>query len=75
MNRLSVTPGRLQAEVVVQKLGAHKLPTADPSRQTWIHFVVRDRNRKVIFESGASKTDGSIEGNDNDADPARFAPR
>jgi hypothetical protein len=26
----------------------------------------------VVFESGALKSDGSIEGNDNDTDPARF---
>jgi hypothetical protein len=27
-----------------------------------------------VFESGALHADGSIEGNDNDADPARFEP-
>jgi hypothetical protein len=34
--------------------------------------MVRDRNRQTIFESGALNSDGSIQGNDNDADPTRF---
>jgi hypothetical protein len=35
---------------------------------------VRDRLGNVLFESGALHPDGSIEGNDNDADPTRFEP-
>jgi hypothetical protein len=35
---------------------------------------VRDRNGKAVFESGALNPDGSIQGNDNDADPLRFEP-
>jgi hypothetical protein len=71
---LRVDSGRLQAEVFVENLGGHKLPTAYPSRRAWLHVVVRDGNRHVIFESGALNPDGSIQGNDNDADPARFEP-
>ena len=37
-------------------------------------MIVRDRDQRVVFESGAIRPDGSIEGNDNDADPARFEP-
>ncbi len=66
--------GRLQAEVSVENLGGHKLPTAYPSRRAWLHFTVRDRNDRVLFESGAVRPDGSIDGNDNDADPHRFEP-
>jgi hypothetical protein len=66
--------GRLQAVVTVQNLGGHKLPTAYPSRRSWIHLTVRDRTHQVIFESGAVRPDGSIAGNDNDADPGRFEP-
>jgi hypothetical protein len=40
----------------------------------WLHFVVRDRNGRNVFESGALNPDGSIVGNDNDADPMRFEP-
>ena len=62
----------LSAEVVVENLGGHKLPTAYPSRRVWLHFKVRDREGKLVFESGALNADGSIQGNDNDADPAKF---
>src|SRR5439155_13550850 len=71
---VDVISGRLQADVVVENLGGHKLPTAYPSRRVWIHIVVRDRSRRAIFESGALNRGGSIAGNDNDADPLRFEP-
>jgi hypothetical protein len=69
-----VEAGRLTADVAVANLGGHKLPTAYPSRRAWIHLLVRDRSRHVIFESGAVSPDGSIRGNDNDADKTRFEP-
>src|SRR5262249_26302154 len=62
----------LQADVVVENLGGHKLPTAYPSRRCWLHLSVRDRGDRVVFESGALRADGSIAGNDNDLDPRRF---
>ncbi|HET9994189.1 MAG TPA: hypothetical protein VFQ18_02170 [Candidatus Acidoferrum sp.] len=65
---------RLQVRVLVQNLSGHKMPTAYPSRRAWLHLVVRDARDNKVFESGALKADGSIEGNDNDMDPARFAP-
>lgn len=71
---VEVTGGRLRAEVSIENLTGHKLPTAYPSRRAWIHFVVRDRDGKVVFESGALNRDGSIVGNDNDADPRRYEP-
>jgi hypothetical protein len=36
--------------------------------------MVRDSNGRPVFESGALNPDGSIVGNDNDADPLRFEP-
>jgi hypothetical protein len=67
-------PGRVDAHVSVDNLGGHKLPTAYPSRRVWIHLTLYDRNHRVLFESGALNRDGSIVGNDNDADPARYEP-
>ena len=66
--------GRLRVDVTVNNLGGHKLPTAYPARRAWLHVTVRDAANRVVFESGAMHDDGSIEGNDNDADPKRFEP-
>lgn len=72
----NVTTGgdRIEADVLVENKSGHKLPTAYPSRRAWLKFAVRDRNDRIVFESGALLPDGSIAGNDNDADPARFEP-
>lgn len=74
MEALRVTAGRLETAIAVENLGGHKLPTAYPSRRVWLHVIARDRNGRAIFESGAPNADGSIEGNDNDADGAKFEP-
>ncbi len=66
--------GQLSLEVHVENLTGHKLPTAYPSRRAWLHVVVEDRDGRTIFESGALNPDGSIVGNDNDADPHRYEP-
>jgi hypothetical protein len=50
------------------------VPTAYPARGAWLHVVVRDGNGGVAFESGALNRDGSIVGNDNDADASKFEP-
>jgi hypothetical protein len=72
VERVAVTGNRLAAEVVVENLGGHKLPTAYPSRRAWLHVVVRDANSRVVFESGAVNADGSVVGNDNDGDSSKF---
>lgn len=77
--KLSIGPvemreGRLEAGVSVENLSGHKFPTAYPSRRAWLHVTVRDAANHVVFESGALHADGSIEGNDNDADPKKFEP-
>jgi hypothetical protein len=71
---VTVDAGRLQAEISVQNLTGHKLPTAYPSRRAWLHFSVLDRNGRTVFASGTLNPDGSIQGNDNDADPAKYEP-
>jgi hypothetical protein len=74
IRNLSSDGANLQAGVFVENLTGHKFPTAYPSRRAWLHFTVLDRDGKKIFESGALNPDGSIQGNDNDVDPARFEP-
>ena len=74
LENVQVGGGHLDADVVVENLTGHKLPTAYPSRRAWLHIVVRDRNDRVVFESGKLRPDGSIVGNDNDADPQRYEP-
>lgn len=74
IDRVSVAGERLRAEVIVENLGGHKLPTAYPARRAWLHVVVRDGSGAIVFESGALNADGSVTGNDNDADAARFEP-
>ncbi|MDP9091033.1 MAG: NapC/NirT family cytochrome c [Pseudomonadota bacterium] len=74
---LSVAPplirdGRLEEVITVENLGGHKLPTAYPSRRVWLHVLVRDRDHRPVFESGALNPDGSIVGNDNDIDPSKY---
>src|SRR5438445_7565087 len=74
ITRVDATPNRLAVDVHVENLGGHKLPTAYPSRRAWLHFVVRDGGGRPVFESGAIKADGSIQGNDNDADATKLEP-
>jgi hypothetical protein len=74
IENVAVEGGCLRADVIVRNKNGHKLPTAYPSRRAWLHFVVRDRKGQTVFESGALNPDGSIVGNDNDADPSRYEP-
>lgn len=74
IRKVNVTSGKLDADVFVENLTGHKLPTAFPSRRAWLHVVVRDHNGQTVFESGALNPDGSIKANVNDADASRFMP-
>ncbi len=74
LEELELRGAHLSAQIVVENLAGHKFPTAYPSRRAWLHVTVRDADGQTIFESGAWLPDGSIVGNDNDADPAGFEP-
>jgi len=74
LDRVALDGRRLVGEVSIENLGGHKLPTAYPSRRSWLHLVVRDAKRAVVFESGAFERDGRIRGNDNDAVAASYEP-
>jgi hypothetical protein len=74
IRKVNLASGKLEADVFVENLTGHKLPTAFPSRRAWLHVVVRDHNGQTVFESGALNPDGSIKANVNDADASRFMP-
>jgi hypothetical protein len=64
----------VELDVDVRNLTGHKLPSGYPSRRAWLHVTVRDSRGQAIFESGAVDPNGSIRGNDNDADALKFEP-
>jgi hypothetical protein len=66
--------GVLTATIAIDNLAGHKLPTAYPSRRVWLHVTVTDDTGSRLFESGALRPNGSIVGNDNDTDGARYEP-
>jgi hypothetical protein len=74
VSRAEVIGGQLDATVLVRNLTGHKLPTGYPSRRAWLHLTVRDATGTVLFESGAVTADGSIVGNDSDADGRAVEP-
>ncbi len=72
--RAELRHGRIEADVGVENLAGHKLPTAYPSRRAWLRVLVRDGAGRVVFESGALEPTGLIRDNDNDLDPKRVEP-
>jgi cytochrome c551/c552 len=72
--RAEVVEGMFEIDVAVRNLTGHKLPTGYPSRRAWLHVVVRDREGRAVFESGAVEPGGLIQGNDNDARADSFEP-
>lgn len=66
--------GTLVIRLQVSSATGHKFPTSFPSRRAWLHVVVTDGARQIVFESGRPQADGSITGNAADADPAAHEP-
>ena len=64
----------LKFEVDVRNLTGHKFPTGYPSRRAWLHVAVSNERGERVFESGAPRDDGAIEGNDADAAAGSFEP-
>jgi len=74
VERAETAGGRLNVDLAVRNSTGHKLPTGYPSRRAWLHVAVRDRDGRLVFESGAIAPNGLIQGDDNDADAAKFEP-
>ncbi|MEJ2449855.1 MAG: multiheme c-type cytochrome [Gammaproteobacteria bacterium] len=70
----SLDSGILTVKLRINNRSGHKLPTSFPSRRTYIHFVVRDDEGRLLFESGGTNPDGSIVGADGDTDQLRYEP-
>jgi hypothetical protein len=75
VSEVRIQSDHLMVKVEVHNRTGHKFPTAYPSRRAWLHLRVTDGEGRVVFESGAFRNDGSIAGNDNDADGTRFETR
>jgi hypothetical protein len=55
-----VADNLLSFDVETTNHAGHKLPSAYPSRRSWLHITVRDSGGNVIFESGKPDTRGYI---------------
>ena len=58
--RFERSGNELLVDVLLTNMTGHKLPTAYPSRRTWLHLTVRDAANQVVFESGAPDANGHI---------------
>ena len=74
VDSLQVKDSELVADLILNNLVGHKLPSGFPSRRVWVHFTVVDADGVILFDSGRGNTDGSINGNDNDQDPTLYEP-
>ena len=74
LENVTVADSGLTFDVAVRSQTGHKLPSGFPARRAWLHVTIVDSEGTVVFESGAVAPDGSIAGNDNDADPAAYEP-
>jgi hypothetical protein len=59
----------LFANITVENLSGHKLPTGIPYRRMWLHLTVKDQTNNVIFESGNWNDQGEIIGIDSPYEP------
>ena len=55
---------RLEFSVGLFNKTGHKFPTGYPSRRAFVHVTVADNAGHIVFESGKTNADGSIQGVD-----------
>jgi hypothetical protein len=74
LSSLEVEGTWLSFDITTTVLTGHKFPTGYPSRRAWLHITVKDGDGELVFESGAFKENGAIQGNDNDEMEQAFEP-
>ncbi len=74
INEAGLDGNTLMIDLDISQIAGHKFPTGFPSRRAWIHLTVKDRDGKVVFESGKPDNEGRIIGCDADEDAAKFEP-
>ncbi|MEM7164339.1 MAG: hypothetical protein AAF581_02690 [Planctomycetota bacterium] len=57
---VSRAAGKLRFGVKVENLAGHKLPSAHPTRRTWLRVVIKDRDETVLFRSGGHDGNGAL---------------
>ena len=60
INSATKSGGQLLADVQIQNLAGHKLPSGVSFRRAFLDFQVLDGAGKVLWESGGTNTDGVI---------------
>jgi hypothetical protein len=70
----SISQDVLSVALNVQNEAGHKFPSGIPARRAWLHVTIRDARNQVVLESGKPLADGSIAGNNADANSAHYEP-
>ena len=60
VSTLATVGHNLEFNIDITNNAGHKLPSAYPSRRTWLHVTVKDGGANVIFESGKPDSRGYI---------------
>ncbi len=68
-------PDTFRIRIGVYPHTGHKFPTSFPSRRAYLHVVVKDAaTDAVLFESGRTNANGSVDGVDADENAGAFEP-
>jgi len=65
---------KLKVILKISNHTGHKLPSSYPSRRAYLHFLVKDKQGKIVFESGKLNENGSILHVAGDTDSTTYEP-
>jgi hypothetical protein len=74
INEARLDGNALMIDLNINQIAGHKFPTGFPSRRAWIHLTVRDKDGKIIFESGKPDNEGRITACDADENASKYEP-